>query len=71
MNIQKLIAELRDERDCLDQIVLGLERLSRHRAPRRGRPPAWTKPVSVTAPNPENRLNGSTNGPVRLGASGK
>jgi len=41
MNVQKVIAELREERACLHEALMGLERLSSIRTPRRGRPPSW------------------------------
>jgi len=60
MNILKIIAELREERACLDEILIGLEKLSLKRTPRRGRPPAWSKATSLTAPRNGSGLNGST-----------
>jgi hypothetical protein len=41
MDVSKLLAELREERDRIDEAIMSLERLARSRAPRRGRPPAW------------------------------
>jgi hypothetical protein len=39
MDLQKMIAELRTERDRLDQAILALERLVAGKQKRRGRPP--------------------------------
>jgi hypothetical protein len=39
MDLQKMIADLRVERDRLDQAILALERLSDGNQKRRGRPP--------------------------------
>jgi len=43
MNVSKMIAELRQERACLDEVIVGLEKLLRQREPRRGRPPLRLK----------------------------
>jgi hypothetical protein len=42
MEIEKMLAELRAERDQLEEAILTLERLAAGRGKRRGRPPAWT-----------------------------
>jgi hypothetical protein len=47
MDIQKMIAELRSERECLDGALMNLHKLALRRAPRRGRPPAWDAVVAV------------------------
>lgn len=36
-----MLADLRTERDQLEEAILTLERLARGRGRRRGRPPAW------------------------------
>ena len=41
MDVSKMLAELRQERDQLDEAIMTLERLARGRGRRRGRPPAW------------------------------
>ena len=41
MDILKMLGELRQERDQLEEAILTLERLARGRGRRRGRPPAW------------------------------
>jgi hypothetical protein len=41
MDVIKMLAELRQERDHLEEAILTLERLARGRGRRRGRPPAW------------------------------
>jgi hypothetical protein len=76
MNILKIIEELREERACLDEVLISLEKLSLKRTPRRGRPPAWSKvasltvsKTSVTASKSSNGLNGSTHVPRPLAAS--
>lgn len=41
MDVIKMLAELRQERDQLEEAILTLERLARGRGRRRGRPPVW------------------------------
>jgi hypothetical protein len=41
MDFVKMIEELRQERDQLEEAILTLERLATGRGKRRGRPPAW------------------------------
>ena len=41
MNVTKMIAELRQERELDEQAILSLERIARASGRRRGRPPKW------------------------------
>lgn len=41
MDVAKMLAELRQEREQIEEAILTLERLARGRGKRRGRPPAW------------------------------
>jgi len=41
MDVIKMLTELRQEREQLEEAILTLERLARGRGRRRGRPPAW------------------------------
>jgi hypothetical protein len=41
MEIMKMLAELREEREHVEEAIIVLERLARGRGKRRGRPPAW------------------------------
>lgn len=41
MDVLKMLADLRQEREQIEEAILTLERLSRGRGKRRGRPPAW------------------------------
>jgi hypothetical protein len=61
MDISKMIADLREERERLDEAIVSLEKLSPTGTPRRGRPPAWSRLASVTAPRGGNGQNGSLN----------
>jgi hypothetical protein len=49
MDVNKMLSELRQERDQIDEAIAILERLARGRGKRRGRPPAWLS--AATAPN--------------------
>jgi hypothetical protein len=41
MDILKMIAELRAEREAIENALIVLERLAKTRGKRRGRPPTW------------------------------
>ncbi len=41
MDVSKILADLRTEKEQLEEAILSLERLARGRGKRRGRPPAW------------------------------
>lgn len=41
MDVSKILADLRQEREQLEEAILSLERLAMGRGRRRGRPPAW------------------------------
>jgi hypothetical protein len=41
MDILKMLAELRAERDQVEEAIIVLERMARGRGKRRGRPPKW------------------------------
>ena len=41
MNINKMLAELRNEREAVEQAIIVLQRIAAGRGRRRGRPPAW------------------------------
>ena len=43
MNLTKILTDLRQEREQIDEAILSLERLAAGSGPRRGRPPAWLK----------------------------
>lgn len=53
MDVNKMLAELRAEREQIEEAILSLERLARGRGKRRGRPPSWlTEMRKVTKPGP-------------------
>ena len=41
MDVTKMLSELRQEREALEEAIIILERLARGRGKRRGRPPLW------------------------------
>src|SRR5260370_39406466 len=41
MNVAKMVDELRRERAQIEEAIMSLERLTRGKGKRRGRPPAW------------------------------
>jgi hypothetical protein len=41
MDVIKILQELRQEREQIEEAILTLERLAQGRGRRRGRPPAW------------------------------
>lgn len=47
MDVTKILAELKAEREQLEEAILSLERLARNRGPKRGRPPAWLAELDV------------------------
>jgi len=44
-----MLAELRLEREQIEEAILTLERLARGRGRRRGRPPSWLKEATAVA----------------------
>ncbi|HRJ19465.1 MAG: hypothetical protein M9913_05405 [Bryobacteraceae bacterium] len=41
MDVTKMLAELRQERQAIEEAILTLDRLARGQGKRRGRPPGW------------------------------
>jgi hypothetical protein len=68
IDVAKILAELKEEKEQLEQAILTLERLAAGRGPRRGRPPAW---MSETSPKRRGRPPGSKNKPTPEEASAK
>ena len=59
MDVNKMLADLRQERVQIDEAILSLERLARGRGRRRGRPPAWLN--EIEPPKRRGRPPGSKN----------
>ena len=58
MDVDKMLAELRQEREQIEEAILTLERLARGRGRRRGRPPSWLKDATaaITAEAADDHL---------------
>jgi hypothetical protein len=64
LDVDKMLAELRLEREQIEEAILTLERLARGRGRRRGRPPAWLKDAAaVTSMIEEAQSDGSSGAP--------
>ena len=60
MDVNKILTELRQEREQIEDAIISLERLARGRGKRRGRPPAWMKDAEArkrqrTTPAPRGK----------------
>lgn len=58
MDTNKMLAELKVEREQLEEAIMTLEKLARGRGSRRGRPPAWMSQIKR-----RGRPRGSKNRP--------
>ena len=61
MDVSKILVELRQEREQIEEAIMSLERLARGQGKRRGRPPAWMKEVAESGPKRRGRPPGSKN----------
>jgi hypothetical protein len=66
MEILKMLTELRQEREQIEEAIITLERLAQGRGRRRGRPPAWltlhkTQAQEEGSPKRRGRPPGSKN----------
>jgi len=59
MDVNRILADLRREREQIEEAILSLERLARGRGRGRGRPPAWLSQVDL--PKRRGRPPGSKN----------
>ena len=60
IDVAKILEELRQEKEQLEQAIITLERLAQGRTPRRGRPPSWMA-EGTAAPKRRGRPPGSKN----------
>ncbi len=58
VDINKMIAELRSEREQIEESILVLERLARGQGKRRGRPPKWMTKRRGRPPGSTNKPKG-------------
>ncbi|MEO8659986.1 MAG: hypothetical protein ABI693_16060 [Bryobacteraceae bacterium] len=61
MDVAKMLTELRQEREQIEEAILSLERLARGRGKRRGRPPAWMSTAVKKRGRPPGSKNKSNN----------
>jgi hypothetical protein len=61
LDVAKILEELKQEKEQLEQAIITLERLAQGRGPRRGRPPAWLSQEGAAAPKRRGRPPGSKN----------
>jgi hypothetical protein len=59
IDVAKILEELKQEKQQLEEAILTLERLTEGRGPRRGRPPVWVG--EGPAPKRRGRPPGSKN----------
>ncbi len=64
MDLMKMLADLRQEREQIEEAILTLERLARGRGRRRGRPPTWMATIKR-----RGRPPGSKNKPKESAAA--
>jgi hypothetical protein len=64
MDVLKMLADLRQEREQIEEAIVTLERLARGQGKRRGRPPAW-----MAALKRRGRPPGSKNRPKEAAAA--
>jgi hypothetical protein len=55
MDILKVLVELQQQRDQIEEAILSLERLALGNGKRRGRPPAWIAAARKIAPKRRGR----------------
>jgi len=55
MDVLKMLADLRQEREQIEEAILTLERLAQGRGRRRGRPPAWMSAIKRRGRPPGSR----------------
>ena len=60
MDIMKMLADLREEREAIEQAIIVLERIAAGQGKRRGRPPAWMTTVKRRGrpPGSKNKVKG-------------
>ena len=58
MDVTKMLTDLREEREQIEEAIISLERLARGRGKRRGRPPAWMSEVKKRGrpPGSKNKM---------------
>jgi hypothetical protein len=62
MDVAKMLADLRQEREQIEEAILSLERLATGRGKRRGRPPTWLAEMKKRGrpPGSKNKTTGAS-----------
>lgn len=61
MDVTKILTDLRQEREQIEEAIMSLERLARGRGRRRGRPPAWMAELDKKRGRPPGSKNKTPN----------
>ena len=71
MDVSKILEELRQEREQLEEAILSLERLARGRGRRRGRPPSWMVEAKKRGrpAGSKNKANGKALSPAKTSSA--
>ena len=67
MDVSKILTELRQEREQIEEAIMSLERLARARGRRRGRPPAWMSDMEKKRGRPPGSKNKTPNAQKAIG----
>jgi len=70
MDVSKILADLRQEKEQLEEAILSLERLAMGRGRRRGRPPSWMTVTKKRGRPPGSKNKTATVGPAKTIAAG-
>jgi len=65
MDVAKILADLRQEREQIEEAILSLERLASGRGRRRGRPPAWMSEAKKRGTRPVAKKSGKAEAGAR------
>jgi hypothetical protein len=69
MDVSKILTDLRQEREQIEEAIMSLERLARGRGRRRGRPPAWMAELDKKRGRPPGSKNKTPNLQKAVGVS--
>jgi hypothetical protein len=61
MDVLKMLSDLRQEREQIEEAIVTLERLAQGRSRRRGRPPAWMSALKRRGRPPGSKNKGKEN----------
>jgi hypothetical protein len=70
MDVSKILADLRQEKEQLEEAILSLERLAMGRGRRRGRPPSWMTVTKKRGRPPGSKNKTATLAPTKAISAG-